>query len=382
MVLLVGFTVQPQVAEAQQPKQVYAFYMGWWRGDSWNSDLLSDKPLELYDSQDGNALGRHIDQAKGAGIDAFVMSWFGPKNGNLTSNVFNMLLDQASARGFMVGAVVDMFQSDYNENVDVVLESLRYLIGDRINHPAYLRYNGKPVIYFWNQRRFSLADWQNIRAQVDPDHNTIWVAEGTSTGYLPTFDGLYLFNTAWARNPAATAQQWMNNTMNAGGSFYTPTVLPGWDESLVAARENRPNPTTKRDRANGDFLTRSWNGAVSTGANVILVVSWNEYFENSHIEPSQVYGTQALDMLRNLIGNWKGGGGGSAPAAPAPTGTVVMPNTIVNVRAGAGTNFDKLGKIQPGEFYTLTGEVEGWYIIDYHGQQGFVSKNYSRVEQH
>lgn len=90
----------------------------------------------------------------------------------------------------------------------------------------------------------------------------------------------------------AAAQQYMNATVNAGGSFYTPTVLPGWNESAVAGREN---PTSPQDRAGGAFLTNSWNGAASSGAGAILIVSWNEYLENSHIEPSQNFGTLALD---------------------------------------------------------------------------------------
>jgi len=161
------------------------------------------------------------------------------------------------------------------------------------------------VIYFWNQGRFSLAQWQSIRQQIDPNRQTVWVMEGTATGLMPAFDGLYLFNTAWSNNPAATAAQWARRNTQAGGWFYTPTVLPGWDESALSGRTN---PTSRRDRANGQFLTNSWNGAVSSGASIILIVSWNEYFENSHIEPSSVYGTQSLDTLRPLIAAWESGG--------------------------------------------------------------------------
>lgn len=378
--VLSAAVVQP--VAAQQPKQVYAFYFGWWTGDSWGNEILSDHPAEMYDSRDAGALGHHIDQAKGAGIDAFIMSWFGPKNGNLTSQVFNALLDQAAGRGFYAAAVVDMFQNDYNETTDVVLDSLRYLIGDRINHPAYLRYNGKPLIFFWNQARFSVDDWKNIRAQVDPDHNTIWVAEGTSTKFIPTFDGLYLFNTAWAGNPGATARQYKNNVRKAGGTFFIPTALPGWDETAIAKRDGRKNPTAPKDRANGAFLTKSWNGAVSAGTDVILIVSWNEYFENSEIEPSQKYGSQSLDTLRPLIAAWKGtGGGGAAPQTNAPTGTVVVATTTINVRAAADKKSASLGKIQAGDAYALVGEDGDWYIINFNGQNGYVSKAYSKVEQ-
>jgi len=292
-------------AVAQEGRQVYAFYFGWYTGETWGDGRLQDQPAAPYDSRDAGAIGRQIGEAQSVGIDAFLMSWFGPKNDNLTHQVFNLLLDQAAARGFRAGAVVDMQDPGYNATVDETIQTLSYLVNDRANHPAYLRYAGKPVIYFWNQGRFSLAQWQSIRQQIDPNRQTIWVMEGTATNLMPAFDGLYLFNTAWSNNPAATAAQWARRNTQAGGWFYTPTVLPGWDESALSGRTN---PTSRRDRANGQFLTNSWNGAVSSGASIILIVSWNEYFENSHIEPSSVYGTQSLDTLRPLIAAWESGG--------------------------------------------------------------------------
>lgn len=301
VMLVAGTVATSHPAEARAGRQVYAYYFGWFSMDSWGDGRLVDRPANPYNSTD--AVGRHIDEAKGAGIDAFVMHWFGPKGGNLTNVVFNILLDQAAARGFQAAASVNVVEDGWNANPGEVLESLRYLIGDRVKHPAYLRYNGKPVIYFWSQGRFPVAEWINIRKEVDPNRTTIWVMEGTDTSYLKIFDGLYLFNTAWSKNPAGTASSWYSRTRSAGGTFYSPTVMPGWDESRIAGRTN---PTDPKSRDAGAFLTRSWKGAVASGANAILIVSWNEFLENSYIEPSQLHGTQTLDILRPLIRAWKG----------------------------------------------------------------------------
>lgn len=363
---------------AQEPRQVWAYYFGWYTGDSWGDGRLQDRPANPYDSRDGGAIARQISEAQSAGIDAFIAAWYGPANGNLTSQTFNALLDIAAGMSFRAGVSVDLGDPGYNATVGDTIGTLQYLIGDRVNHPAYLRYNGKPVIYFWNQSRFSVSDWQAIRDQVDPGHNTIWVAEGTNTAYLSVFDGLYLFNTAWASSPASTANQWARRVQQAGGTFYTPTVHPGWDESALAA--GRPNPTSPRARNNGQFLTNSWNGAVSSGANAILIVSWNEYIENSHIEPSQVYGTQSLDVLRPLVAAWKGGGGGAPAqggAVGSPTGVTYLVNSNLRLRAApvsgevitsvpAGTTVDVIGR---------TGD-NGWLQVNYAGQSGWMSSGY------
>jgi hypothetical protein len=381
--LTLGSAAHTQPAAAGPGRQVYAYYFGWYSGDSWNDGRLVDRPAIPYSSADGGAIARHIEQAQSAGIDAFIMSWFGPKGGNLTSVVFNMLLDQAAARGFHAAASVDMFEGGFNASTGEVLDSLRYLIGDRVNHPGYLRYNGKPVIYFWNQGRFSLGDWANIRGQIDPNHNTIWVMEGTNTSYLRTFDGLYLFNIAWSGNPAGTASAWYGRTRSAGGTFYTPTVMPGWDESRIAGR---PNPTSPQARAQGAFLRNSWYGAVSSGANTILIVSWNEFLEGSYIEPSQALGSQALDILRPLIAAWKG----HAPSVPAPevaaqsasgpAQQVLTANyATVKVRAGAGLNYEQIGEIHQGETYPVLGKTNGWYRINLNGRDGYVSGSFVTV---
>lgn len=377
---LLGLVFNTAPAQAQTERQVYAFYFGWWTGESWGDERLIDRPRATYDSRDAGAVGRHIDQAKSVGIDAFIMSWFGPKDNNLTQQVFGILLDQANARGFKAGAAVDMYETGYNNSVEEVRTSLAHLINDRVHHPAYLRYDGKPVIYFWNQDRFSVAQWREIRSQVDPDHNTIWVMEGVSTGYLSVFDGLYLFNTVWSNNPAATAATWQTRTQQAGGWFYTPTVLPGWNDVT-----GRANPTPTRNRADGEYLTRSWNGAAASGADVILITSWNEYFENSHIEPSEQYGSQALDILRPLIADWKRGAGagmtppdGEVPAAGDVTYTV---DYNMNLRTAPDSAADSQTTIPFGTTLAVAGRSadNAWLLVNYNGQSGWVAAGFGRL---
>ena len=169
----------------------------------------------------------------------------------------------------------------------------------------------------------------------------------------------------------------------AGGSLYVPTVHPGWDESKIAAREGRPNPTSPRGRADGQFLANSFNGAVASGADVIMIGSWNEYIENSHIEPSQLYGTQSLDILRPLVATWKGNAppaDTSAPTVPASDpapGTPTLNSTVnLNVRPQPNTDGDPIGRISPSTAYAIVGEQAGWYAINFNGQTGWVSAQY------
>jgi uncharacterized protein YraI len=378
--------------DSQDDRQVWAFYLGFWAGaDSWNwqADILDDYPaIGAYNSADPGVAGIQIDQAKSAGIDAFVVSWFGLEDGATTTPTLNNMLDRAAERGFQVGAAIDIFSSLFNRNRDALVNSLNWLVYDRANHPAYLRHNGKPVIFFAFQNRagFTVAEWQNIRNQVDPDHNTIWIAEGISGCciYGGAMDGMYAFNLAWANGSSGRYSSERNATLNAGGSLYIPSVHPGWNEDKIAARDGRGNPTSPRDRADGQFLANSFNGAVASGANVILIGTWNEFMENSHIEPSQLYGMQSLDTLRPLVAAWKGNApptDTSAPpvSEPAP-GTPTLNSTVnLNVRPQPNTDGDPIGRISPSTAYAIVGEQAGWYAINYNGQTGWVSAQYVTV---
>lgn len=383
------FSMMP--IDAQSDKQVWAFYLGFWAGNdswSWQAEVLDDYPaIGTYDSRDPAIAGTQIDQAQSVGIDAFVVSWFGLEDNTTTTNTLNNMLDRAAERGFQVGAAVDIFAPEFNRSRDAIVNSLNWLVYDRSNHPAYLRYNGKPVIFFafQNRAQFDVTEWQSIRDQVDPNRNTIWIAEGINGCciYGNTMDGMYAFNLAWANGNSGRYSSERNATENAGGSLYIPMIHPGWDETKIAAREGRGNPTSTKDRAGGQFLSNSFNGAVSSGANIIMIGTWNEFIENSHIEPSVLYGTQALDTLLPLIANWKGVVTDSPSAAVLEaviSGRVAVTNANLNVRTTSSTDGAKIGTAPAGGAYSILAEANGWYQIDFEGQAGWVSGQYITIE--
>jgi hypothetical protein len=55
-------------------------------------------------------------------------------------------------------------------------------------------------------------------------------------------------------------------------------------------------------RRNGNTLRRELNAARRSDPDVIGLISWNEFSENSHVEPSQQYGTTALQVLADVSG--------------------------------------------------------------------------------
>src|SRR5512133_2415004 len=89
LVLVIGLTLglltsaQPTPVVAQSPDRlVLAFYYNWFGPNDWKAGKLVDAPQSPYTSSDRGVMGRHIDQAKGAGIDALLVNWYGPATEN------------------------------------------------------------------------------------------------------------------------------------------------------------------------------------------------------------------------------------------------------------------------------------------------------------
>jgi hypothetical protein len=308
-------------ANAQGQRLVLVHYYVWWSADYIGSGNFSDSPAEPYNSWDASAIARHVQQAASADIDGMVVAWYGPSGNNQTETNFRVVQEQASANGIYALLSVDLGRAEFFGSTQEVIDGLNHLLNVHANHPSYLRINGRPVIYFWFQGRYSLSDWQYIRSQVDPDHNSIWMAEGAALDMLPTFDGLYLYTISWAPNVYGTLSSWAGNTRAAGG-VWAATAMPGWNN--VGNPYAAPEDQYTRDRENGNFYRDTFAAAAATNPDMIVITSWNEWQEGTHIEPSAVYGDYYLTLTRELAGAYHASGavaGGGASSGPAPSGS-------------------------------------------------------------
>lgn len=374
----------PARAQSASDPLVLAFYYAWFDENTWTYDKLSDLPAEPYVSRDRGVMGRHIDQARRAGIDALLLAWYGPGGGpNQTETNLSAMLDEAQARGYKIGVLFETTSPFFGSTGDVTA-ALQHLLSTHANHPAYLRADGRPVIFFWRPARFGLESWRAIRSQVDPNYGSLWISEGVDTSYLAVFDGHHLYSNTW--NPpadlTATNAKFAAQVAQAGArlgatKLWVATVMPGYDDVRI-----RPRGGFAKDREGGAYFERSWNAAIASNPSWIVINSFNEWPEGSYIEPSVAHGDRYLGIAAAYSAAFKAGGGAAvvpAPSPPMPTPppptptpvptvpTAYVNTALLNLRAGPGTDFAVVGQARSGAALVIRGrstQAPDWWQVE------------------
>ncbi|NOZ04872.1 MAG: hypothetical protein GXP41_00770 [Chloroflexi bacterium] len=311
------------VPHEQGQRLVLGNYFVWYDAAGWDGCNISDgdRPQIPYNSDDPEAMRRHVGQARDAGLDGFTAQWFAP--GERTDQNFARLLDVSRGQDFHSTVVFlrHIWPGAPRPTTANVADALRYILDRYGGHDSFLRWKGKPVIFFADIYRVPHAGgqtaqqaWQAIRQQADPQHQSWWIAEGLDPSYLAVFDGLYVYKVTHAAYPddyrkdsrwAQNVRRWEQRTGQT--KLWIATLMPGWDDRRAGCRPNVrvPSQPHKRDRENGAFYRATFDAALQSNPDWLWINSFNEWVEGTYIEPSAHYGDRYLQETKQLVLSWK-----------------------------------------------------------------------------
>ncbi len=304
---------------------VLAHYFAWYDGHGWDNCNISagDKPLEPYHSDDPAAIAGHIQLARAAGLNGFTLHWFAP--GDRTDRNFQSLLDRSRGVDFSSTIVFSrhFWHGSPRPSRQIIIESLRYLMDQYSHHPNFLRVGGTPVIFFIDMYRVPAGTgqppqqfWAAVRDAVDPQRRAWWIAEGLDASYLSVFDGLYVFKISHATSPHdyVKSPQWGGQvggwTDRTGRpKFWIATISPGWNDlrSTCKTDVRVPNTPHRLSRADGAVYRATFEAALKSKPDWLIVSSFNEWVEGSYIEPSLQYGDKYMEMTRRFVAEFQQG---------------------------------------------------------------------------
>ena len=259
-----------------------AFYYPWYP-EQWEAAGHRYTPLlGLYDSGRPEIITAHVNQMQYADIDAGIWSWWG--KGSPTDRRFGDALDIAAAYGFKWAVY---YEADWNGKASYfwrVKPDLKYLRYNYFSHPAYLKIDGKPVVFVYTPggTQSTAKKWLTARKDfglyVSITDYPDWWASGMPFdswhGYRPASRGF---------------------AVQANGRMYAVSISAGF----WAAWE--PEPRLARNFA-------EWQYAVSLMkmANPDWeLVYFNEHGEGTIIEPSDALCDQYL--CSDYLGSLRGG---------------------------------------------------------------------------
>ncbi|NNJ12481.1 hypothetical protein EKD04_019325 [Chloroflexales bacterium ZM16-3] len=328
LIALVSLAHAPAPARAASDRPIMAFYYPWWEPSDWTYDKMSDLPAPKYSGGDDETLKRHIQQADAAGIDALICTWFGPEEDRLDKRC-RRIMDLAQQMGSDIQFAIIPDQSAWAglKSVDGLARAIGVLQRDFFTKPNYLTFQGKPVVFwFYPPSLGGLDTWKQLRNQADPNHQQYWFGGTDDFSYLDVYDALYYFDITWEKSPGAAMTSYAGrldryNKANGQSRPFVATVMPGYNDLKFRGGH-------ARDRQGGDYYRGTWQTAIDRNAQAVVLTSFNEFFEGSHIEPSEQYGDLYLRLTKELSDNFRTQVGNPTPVPqPTPSGCQTFPET-------------------------------------------------------
>ena len=292
---------------AGPPPLTLAFFYPWAQHWNWSATDLKDQPLFLYSTDLEDEVAHSLDDARAAGLDGVIVSWRGDTNWN--DRRLQIVLDQAQALGLKVSILVEtLWARDVLPDgtkgfvAGIMRQWLEKAFDSFAQQPAFVKARGRPVIFVYVADTFTQEDWRTIvRSLQRSRRNIILMADSLDPALLESFSGAFTYATAGIPRPdlqrfySDQALQTQSYNLSYGGErrINAATVSPGYDDSLLGR-----NTPLVIDRANGAQYDAQWQAAVAAQPDWILVTSWNEFWENTHIEPSVLFGRQYQSRTR------------------------------------------------------------------------------------
>ena len=287
--------VEAHQAAQSNPVPVLAYYYIWFDGTSWDRAKTDYPQLGTYSSDDRAVMRQHIQWAKDAGIDGFIVSW---KSTNVLNRRLEQLIDVAEEEDFKLAVIYQGL--DFNRDplpVDRISSDLDVFIKRFSGRKAFTLFT-KPVVILSGTWKFSPEEV--IKMTQDRRKDLLLLAsERNLEGYERLADLVDGNAYYWSSVNPETYPGYqeklvgMSAAVHQRGGLWIAPAAPGFDARLVGG-------TSVVERKDGDTFRMQINIALASSADALGIISWNEFSENSHIEPSEMYGTRYLDLLEEI----------------------------------------------------------------------------------
>jgi hypothetical protein len=270
-----------------------------------------DIPTEgLYDQGQGATFDLHIAQAAAVGISGFVVSWqgIGVANQGPGSSGYNARLDLLVSRvnrynaahgaSFRLVLGMEAF-GNYGRPASQVVADLEYFRSRYSANPAFsTRFSRLPMVMLLASRRYPLSTVQAISTA---ERGRLFLL-GDETYRSWSRDAPYLDGSAyywssqdpWGNPQSGSQVAELARQVHAAGKPWFAPFTGGFNTQLIGG-------STCVARRGVATLDAIWNLNRPSRPQAWFGISWNEFVENTYLEPSTLFGRRYLDEIGRLI---------------------------------------------------------------------------------
>lgn len=326
----------------EHDKTVAAWYYAWYGGPVRNpfTEYSPSTPkIGQYDSQDKAIINQHIKWAREHGINTFITRWGGPGaydddtllnyffEAELGSEIDIML--EPSVTALTPGDTKAPKDFDKEENRLALVEAFEYLDSEYFGRSSYARIDGRPVVEFFSVTGQSSGDFSGALADAkavvsdepfvigDAAHLLDPSIDGAARNprikygdLLSELDALTTYNLYEPRELADREFPEYVDYLRRLGIFrrlgadafdipFIPDVMPGFDDSKLPDRPEQPALEATPERFKQ--LIDSQSDLIDPNLNTIFVTSFNEWYEDTSVEPREEYDTAFLETIEDHL---------------------------------------------------------------------------------
>lgn len=283
-------------SESSQSVPVLAYYYIWFDSQSWNRAKTDYPILGRYSSDDADVMRQHVKWAKDAGINGFIVSWKSTGKLNRRLEQLIEIADEEDFKLVMIYQGLNFFREPLP--VEQVSEDWSYFIENYSQHRAFDLFE-KPVMIWSGTWEFSEEQIASV-VQDKREDLLVLASEKNVKGYerlagLVDGNAYYWSSVNPDTNPNYPGKLIeMSDVIHADGGLWIAPAAPGFDARLVGG-------TRSIDRKEGETLEVQIRAALESSPDAIGLISWNEFSENSHIEPSEDHGYRYLEVIDEIL---------------------------------------------------------------------------------
>jgi len=284
-------------APPRQPVPVLAHYYIWFTHGSWQRAKTDYPALGRYSSDDVKVMRQHVAWAKSAGINGFIVSW---KSTPTLNRRLAQLARVARSQHFKLAVIYEGLDFDREPlPASRVRADLLHFARTFGRNPVFNVF-GKPLVIWSGTWRFSTRDIATVARAVRP-RVLLLASEKSQDDYQRVsrfVDGdAYYWSSV---NPSTYPDfgeklESMGAAVHQHGGLWIAPAAPGFDARRVGGSSIVP-------RDHGQTLRTEMDAAWQSSPDALGLISWNEFSENTEMEPTVRAGSDSLRVLADMLG--------------------------------------------------------------------------------